>query len=59
MEGSIIDGWYIHPSLGIIKIYRSKINVWVYQCYSKDGSRALSKERPIDQWTWVMCEKRE
>jgi len=59
MEGTITAGWFTHPSLGTIKIFRSSTNQWVYQCYSQNGSKALSKERELDQWTWVMCEKLE
>lgn len=57
MEGQIIDGWYRHPKLGLIKIFEN-INkkAWVYQCYSDSGARALSLEKPLDAWTWALCE---
>jgi len=56
MDGAMTPGWYNHPQLGLIKIFTNKHNEWVYQCYSKSGTKALSKERPLDQWTWALCE---
>ncbi len=59
MDGQIEAGWYIHPQLGLIKIYTDETNSWNYRCYSDSGARALSKERPLDQWTWALCEEKE
>ena len=58
MDGMFAEGWYEHPSLGLIKIYL-KSGEWVYQCYTKNGQKALSKERPLDSWTWALSEPSE
>lgn len=55
MDGQYIPGWYIHPNLGLIKIYQRDAT-WVYQCYTKSGSKPVSRERPLDQWTWALSE---
>lgn len=55
MDGSFEDGWYKHPTLGLIKIFQ-KNNSWVYQCYTTSGEKPLSKDRPLDQWTWALSE---
>ncbi|OKY76766.1 MAG: hypothetical protein BM485_01465 [Desulfobulbaceae bacterium DB1] len=55
MDGQYKPGWYIHPNLALIKIYQSGQS-WVYRCYSSSGQKALSKERPLDQWTWALSE---
>ena len=56
MDGAYKDGWYIHPSLGLIKISLND-HEWVYQCYSQNAQKALSKERPLDSWTWALSEE--
>ena len=58
MDGSFSEGWFNHPNLGLIRIY-TKGAEWVYQCYTKNGKRALSKERPLDGWTWALSEPSE
>ncbi len=58
MEGQMEEGLYDHPSLGVIKIVKKGGN-WYYQCYNTKGTKALSKERPLDQWTWALSESRE
>ncbi|MBU0730863.1 MAG: hypothetical protein KKA70_14090 [Proteobacteria bacterium] len=55
MDGTFQEGMYTHPNLGLIKIL-FKNNNWVYQCYTKSGDKPLSKERPLDQWTWALSE---
>ncbi|MGM0680732.1 MAG: hypothetical protein ACQES8_00695 [Thermodesulfobacteriota bacterium] len=55
MHGEFQEGWYKHPSLGIVKIFRNGDN-WVYQCYTTNQKKALSHERPLDTWTWALCE---
>lgn len=55
MDGSYKEGWYSHPSLGLIKIFLSSQN-WVFQCYTQNGQKALSRERPLDGWTWALSE---
>ena len=56
MEGQMNSGWYKHPQLGLIKIYSNDRHEWVYICYSDSGTRVLSKEKPMDSWTWALCE---
>lgn len=56
MDGQIYEGWYRHPKHGLIKIFANDKSTWVYQCYSASGTRALSKERIVDSWTWALCE---
>ena len=58
MEGQMREGWFKHPNLGLIKILQ-KANNWYYQCYNQKGTKALSKERPLDQWTWALSEERD
>ena len=55
MEGKIIAGWYQHPKLGLTKIFENDQQMWVYQCFSDSGQRALSREKEIDSWTWALC----
>lgn len=55
MEGSYKEGWYHHPSLGLIRVFVSGSD-WVYVCYTRNGKKALSKERTIDGWTWALSE---
>lgn len=55
MHGEFQEGWYEHPTLGIIKIFRNN-DSWVYQCYTTNQKKALSKERTLDPWTWALCE---
>ena len=55
MDGTFIEGWFNHPNLGLIKIYLTGGD-WVYQCYTKNGQKAVSKERPLDSWTWALSE---
>ena len=56
MDGTFTAGWYNHPTLGLIRVYL-KGNEWVYQCYTQNGQKALSKERPLDSWTWALSEE--
>ncbi|TBV79445.1 MAG: hypothetical protein EYX74_06915 [Desulfobulbaceae bacterium] len=53
MEGNFSEGWYQHPSLGLIKIFFNNSD-WVYVCYTRNGQKALSKERKIDNWIWAL-----
>jgi len=55
MDGQINPGFYRHPKLGLIKVFANEKQDWVYQCYSDSGSRALSTEKLIDNWTWALC----
>lgn len=55
MHGEFQEGWYNHPTLGVIKIFRNG-DSWVYQCYTNNKKKVLSKERPLDPWTWALCE---
>lgn len=55
MDGMYTEGWYEHPNLGRIKIVLKGAD-WIYQCYTKSGQKALSKERPLDTWTWALSE---
>ena len=56
MDGAYKDGWYNHPSLGLIKVFLNN-HEWVYQCYSTNAQKVLSKERPLDSWTWALSEE--
>ena len=56
MDGQFKPGWYIHPNLALIKIFQ-KGPRWVYQCYTKNGQKAVSKERELDTWTWALSEQ--
>lgn len=56
MEGPYKEGWYTHPNLGLIKITRGEADM-VYQCYTKNAQKPLSKERPLDAWTWTLSEE--
>ncbi|MFC1524704.1 hypothetical protein ACFL6N_07935 [Thermodesulfobacteriota bacterium] len=58
MDGTYQEGMYSHPSLGTIRIFQ-KNNNWVYQCYTTRGHKPLSRERPIDPWTWALSEPME
>ncbi len=55
MEGSFEAGWYEHNTLGLIKIAYLD-GKWIYQCYKSNGSKPISKKKPLDQWTWTMSE---
>ena len=55
MEGNYHSGWFKHPTLDLIKIFDSN-NEWVYQCYTKNGKKPVSKEKTIDSWTWTLAE---
>ncbi len=55
MDGSFSEGWFTHPTLGLIRVF-VKGTDWVYVCYTKNGQKALSKERPMDSWTWALSE---
>jgi len=55
MQGNFTAGWYEHPSHGLIKIFMSSAG-WVYRCYTRNGEKPLSKERPLDQWIWALSE---
>lgn len=57
MDGQITAGWYRHPKLGLIKVFENDKRAWVYQCYSESGTRALSKEKSVDNWTWALCDR--
>ena len=58
MEGGYQEGWYVHPSLGLIKTINSQ-NQWVYRCYNAKGTKPLSKERPLDPWIWALSEPKQ
>ena len=55
MDGIYTEGWFTHPTQGLIRVF-SKGGEWLYQCYTKNGQKALSKERPLDSWTWALSE---
>ncbi|MBA3013737.1 MAG: hypothetical protein FP815_02160 [Desulfobulbaceae bacterium] len=57
MDGQISAGWYRHPKLGLIKIYQNNKQAWAYQCFSDSGTRALSREKSLDTWTWALCDR--
>ncbi|MBU0480406.1 MAG: hypothetical protein KKG47_04830 [Proteobacteria bacterium] len=54
MDGNYHEGFFDHPSHGLIKIYRNSSGNWVYQCYTSSGTKPLSKERTLDAWTWAL-----
>ena len=58
MEGGYQEGWYVHPSLGLIKVTHTN-RQWVYLWYTEGGAKALSMERPVDPWTWALSEAKE
>ena len=55
MDGTYTEGWFTHPTQGLIRVFL-KGGEWVFQCYTKNGQKALSKERPLDSWTWALSE---
>lgn len=55
MEGNYRAGWFNHPTLDLIKVFMSNRD-WVYQCYTKNGQKAVSKEKTLDPWTWALAE---
>lgn len=55
MDGTFTEGWFTHPNHGLIRVF-SKNGGWLYQCYTKNGQKALSKERLLDQWVWALSE---
>ncbi len=55
MHGVFQEGWYEHPTLGIIKVFKNN-NLWAYQCYTNNQKKALSRERAMDPWVWALCE---
>lgn len=57
MDGPFKEGFYNHPKLGVIRIFQ-KEGGWVYQCYTQNGQKAVSRERSIDTWTWALSEPR-
>jgi len=57
MEGGCKEGWYEHQSMGVIKIFQNQNGSWVYQCYTSNGAKPLSRERPLDSWTWALSQK--
>lgn len=59
MDGAFSEGWFQHPNLGLIKIHKTSAQSWVYVCYTSSGSKAVSKERPLDAWTWTLCQPEE
>ena len=60
MDGNYKEGFFKHPTLGKINVFENqKQKIWVYKCYTKNGRRALSKERRLDQWTWALSEEVE
>ncbi len=59
MDGPIKEGWFRHPQQGLINVFIGKKGTWAFQCYSDNGSRVLSKERDLDQWTWALCQSEE
>ena len=56
MDGTYEEGWYIHPKEDLIRVNQND-GEWVYRCYSGNGQRALSKERPLDSWTWALSQR--
>lgn len=56
MDGPYKEGWYTHPTSGLIKIFLND-QEWVYRCYTQNGQKPLSKERPLDSWTWALSEE--
>lgn len=57
MDGTFQEGWYMHPKEELIRISQNEEGNWVYRCYSVNGKRALSKDRPLDSWTWALSER--
>ena len=55
MNDTYTEGWFTHPNHGLIKIFL-KNGSWLYLCYSHNGQKALSKERPLDRWIWALSE---
>lgn len=58
MDGVYEAGWYIHPSLGLIRIFLER-DQWFYQCFAEKGHKPLSKARSLDQWTWALSQKKQ
>jgi hypothetical protein len=58
MDGPVKEGFYNHPNLGVIKIFQ-KNESWVYQCYTRNTQKAVSRERSLDTWTWALSEPRQ
>ena len=56
MEGPVKEGLYNHPSQGVIKIFHKENESWVFQCYTKNGQKAISREKSLDTWTWALSE---
>ncbi len=57
MEGGFKEGWYSHQSMGLIKVFQNRNDAWVYQCYTTNGTKALSRERPMDSWIWALSQE--
>lgn len=55
MEGKFSEGWYQHPTMGLIRVYVNGGD-WVYVCYTRNGQKPLSKERKMDSWSWALSE---
>ncbi len=56
MDGAYSEGWFQHPNFGLLKIHKNSGQTWVYECYTTSGSKAVSKERPLDLWIWTLCQ---
>ena len=56
MDGNFRECWMEHPSLGLIKVFQDDLD-WVYQCYTRNGQKPVSKEKPLDSWTWALAEE--
>jgi hypothetical protein len=54
MDGSYHEGFFDHPGQGLIKIFKNSNEEWVFECYTSNGTKPLSKERPLDSWTWAL-----
>ncbi len=59
MDGGFKEGWYKHHTLGLIRVFVDRTGSWVYQCYTKNGAKPLSRPRPMDSWTWALSEEAE
>jgi len=56
MQGNFKPGWYEHPTHGLIRVSMNTSMGWTYRCYTQNGDRPLSKERPLDHWIWALSE---
>ena len=58
MEGPVKEGFYNHPNNGVIRIFQKENGNWVYQCYTQNAQKAISREKSLDNWTWALSEPR-